>query len=154
MIESKYDIYRPQFAYLSEEPIKYGELYYTGSRYFEYIKTNFNTSPRNDALQRAEYIGQVTTQINMAEVLQTSATETNSSLGEMAGHGLGVHQGGQDHTYYCQEHGQLIRILTVVPRPQYQQGIPADLMIESKYDIYRPQFAYLSEEPIKYGGIS
>ena len=30
MIESKYDIYRPQFAYLSEEPIKKGELYYTG----------------------------------------------------------------------------------------------------------------------------
>ena len=52
----------------------------TGSRYFEYIKTNFNASPRNDALQRAEYIGQITTQINMAEVLQTSATETNSSL--------------------------------------------------------------------------
>ena len=122
----------------------------TGSRYFEYIKTNFNTSPRNDALQREEYIGQVTTQINMAEVLQTSATETNSSLGEMAGHGLGIHQGGKDHTYYCQEHGQLIGILTVVPRPQYQQGLPADLMIESKYDIYRPQFAYLSEEPIKY----
>lgn len=123
----------------------------TGSRYFEYIKTNFNASPRNDALQRAEYIGQITTQINMAEVLQTSATETNSSLGEMAGHGLGIHQGGKDHTYYCQEHGQLIGILTVVPRPQYQQGLPADLMIESKYDIYRPQFAYLSEEPIKKG---
>ena len=64
---------------------------------------------------------------------------------------LGIHQGGKDHTYYCQEHGQLIGILTVVPRPQYQQGIPADLMIESKYDIYRPQFAYLSEEPIKKG---
>ena len=79
----------------------------TGSRYFEYIKTNFNTSPRNDALQRAEYIGQIQTQINMAEVLQTSATETNSSLGEMAGHGLGIHQGGKDLTYYCQEHGRV-----------------------------------------------
>lgn len=123
----------------------------TGSRYFEYIKTNFNTTPRNDALQRAEYIGQIMTQINMAEVLQTSATETNSALGEMAGHGIGTHQGGQDKTYFCQEHGILIGLLTVVPRPQYQQGVPADLMINSKYEVYRPQFAYLSEEPIRNG---
>lgn len=121
----------------------------TGSRYFEYIKTNFNSSPRNDALQRAEYIGQITTPVQMAEVLQTSATETNSALGEMAGHGLAVNHGGQDKKYYCQEHGMIIGILTVVPRPQYQQGLPADLLINSKYDIYRPQFAYLSEEPIK-----
>lgn len=120
----------------------------TGSRYFEFIKTNFNSTPRNDALQRAEYIGQTKTPVMMGEVLQTSATETNSALGEMAGHGMAIDKGGKNKKYYCQEHGQLIGIITTVPRPQYQQGLPADLLINSKYDIYRPQFAYLSEEPI------
>ena len=107
----------------------------TGSRYFEYIKTNFNSSPRHDVLQRAEYIGQSKVPVEMSEVLQTSATETNSALGEMAGHGLAVTRGEGDKQYYCQEHGIILGIITVTPRPQYQQGLPADLMIESKYDI-------------------
>ena len=119
-----------------------------GTRYPEYLQANFNNKPKDDRLQRAEYIGMKNFPISVNEVLQTSQTTTDSALGQMGGHALGVLGAGQSKQYYAQEHGVLLGLFVVQPRSQYQQKIPRDLLARDKYDWYRPQFAFLSEQAI------
>lgn len=118
-----------------------------GTRYPEYLQANFNTKPKDERLSRPEYIGSKTFPISVNEVLQTSESAT-TPLGSMGGHALGMMKQGGGKQYYCQEHGVLMGIVVIQPKPQYQQGIHRDLLAQDRYDWYRPQFAFLSEQPV------
>lgn len=118
-----------------------------GARYVEFLKAHFPAWPRDDRLQRPEYIGGSKTPIVVSEVLQTSSTDTTSPQGNMAGHGLSA-----DRTfcgsYRVQEHGIILGLLSFLPRTMYQQGIDRQWLCESKYDYYFPEFASLSEQAV------
>ncbi|WNK14048.1 MAG: major capsid protein [Microvirus sp.] len=117
-----------------------------GVRYIEFLQNHFGVAPKDERLQRAEYIGGTRLPIIVSEVLQTSATGT-SPQGNMAGHGLGV---GRDScvNYHVQEHGYIIGIVSVMPRAAYSQGIDRELLRQTRYDFYSPEFAHLSEQAI------
>lgn len=120
-----------------------------GTRYIEFIKANFNASPRDERLQMAEYIGMEEQQIMSNEVF-TTAESTDGKTGQMAGKAMSMRKGvNQTHNYYAQEHGVIIGTITIEPKAQYQQGIPRELMYKDKLEYYRPQFAYLSEQEIR-----
>ena len=59
-----------------------------GVRYTEFLRAHYNESPRDDRLDRPEYIGGSKSPIIISEVLQTSSTDAVTPQGNLAGHGL------------------------------------------------------------------
>ena len=61
----------------------------SGARYTEFLKAHFGVSPRDERLQRPEYIGGSKSPVIISEVLQTSQTDTTPQ-GTLAGHGVSI----------------------------------------------------------------
>lgn len=118
-----------------------------GSRYIETIMGHFHVRSSDARLQRPEYLGGGVTDINIGEVLQTSATDQTSPQGNMAGRGFGVGRSNQC-TYRAEEHGYLFGIMSIIPEPYYFQGIDKDWTRQSRVDYYWPSFANLGEQEI------
>lgn len=119
-----------------------------GVRYTEFLGAHFGVNPRDDRLQRPEYLGGSKNPVIVSEVLQTSSTDTESPQGNLAGHGITV---GSTFCadYFAQEFGLIIGIMSVMPKPAYQQGIDRQWLRQTKYDFYFPEFANLSEQAIE-----
>lgn len=120
----------------------------SGARYTEFLRSHFGVAPRDDRLDRPEYIGGIRQPIVVSEVLQTSKTESGAPQGNLAGHGLmaGRHRVGR---YHVQEYGLIMCLMSVIPRPAYQQGIDRQWLRKTRYDFYHPEFANLSEQAVQ-----
>ena len=121
-----------------------------GSRYVEQLYAHFKVKSSDARLQRAEYLGGQKIPIKMAEVLQTSRSQTTyTPQGTMAGHGIGVGSGKGFHKKYFEEFGQLIVMASILPRTAYQNGVHKKWQKFDKLDNYFPEFAHLGEQDIK-----
>ena len=118
-----------------------------GARYTESLQAHFGVSPRDERLQRPEYIGGSKSPVIVSEVLQTSSTDGTSPQGNMAGHGVSA-SSTFCGKYRATEHGLIIGILSIMPRTMYQQGMDRQWLRRSRYDFYFPEFANLSEQAI------
>lgn len=123
-----------------------------GVRYTEFLKAHFGLAPRDEVLQRPEYIGGTKSEIVVSEVLQTSATSDTSPQGNLAGHGLGA-MSDFICSYTAKEFGYIIGIASWMPKPSYQQGVNKIFSRQTKYDFYFPEFAHLSEQAVTKGEI-
>ncbi len=131
-----------------------------GVRYTEFLKAHFGLAPRDEVLQRPEYLGGTKSSIVVSEVLQTSSTvqpspdgkEKGSPQGNLAGHGLGA-MSDFICSYTAKEFGYIIGIASWMPKPSYQQGVNRMFSRQTKYDFYFPEFAHLSEQAVSKGEI-
>lgn len=118
------------------------------SRYIEFLRAQYGVFPRDDRLQRPEYIGSTRQPFITSEVLQLSSTDATSPQGNMAGHGISA-----DRNYVAKytslEHGLIMGLMTVMPKANYSQGIDRSWLRRSRYDFYHPLFANLSEQGIE-----
>ena len=122
-----------------------------GIRYTEFLKAHFGLAPRDEVLQRPEYIGGTKSSIVVSEVLQTSASvDGQTPQGNLAGHGLGA-MSDFICTYTAKEFGYIIGIASWMPKPSYQQGVNRMFSRQTKYDFYFPEFAHLSEQAVTKG---
>ena len=119
-----------------------------GARYTEFLKAHFGVSPRDDRLQRPEYIGGTKNSVVVSEVLQTSSTDATTPQGNLAGHGLVAGQGFAAK-YHVQEYGLIMGIMSIMPRTAYTQGIDRQWLRRSRFDFYSPEFSNLSEQAIE-----
>lgn len=117
-----------------------------GSRLKEVIYNHFGVVSSDKRLQRAEYIGGSKAPMVISEVLQTSETDETPQA-NMSGHGVSV-AGGRDCAYFCEEHGYVISIMSVMPKPAYQQGIPRHFSKFDRLNYFWPDFAQLGEQEI------
>lgn len=117
-----------------------------GTRYKESILIHFGIRTSDARLQRPEYIGGVRQPMVISEVLQTSET-AESPQANMAGHGISI-GGGNAYKYFTEEHGYIIGITSVMPRPAYMQGVPKHWNKFDRMDFYWPDFAHLGEQQI------
>lgn len=118
----------------------------SGYRYTEFLRSHFGESPRDDRLDRPEYIGGIRRPVMISEVLQTSETDT-SPQGNLAGHGI-IAASDYVAKYHAKEYGLIMCIMSIQPRPAYQQGINRQWLRQTRYDFYHPEFANLSEQGI------
>lgn len=118
-----------------------------GARYTESLQAHFGVSPRDERLQRPEYIGGSKSPVIISEVLQTSSTDATSPQGNMAGHGVSA-SATYCGKYRATEHGLIIGLMSIMPRTMYQQGHDRQWLRRSRYDFYFPEFANLSEQAI------
>jgi hypothetical protein len=125
-----------------------------GTRYIENILTHFGVKSSDKRLQRPEYITGVKSPVVISEIVNTTGQvtqpgEVNEGLpqGTMAGHGISV-SSGRSGSYYCEEHGYIIGIMSVMPKTAYQQGIPKTYLKNDTLDYYWPSFAHIGEQPV------
>ena len=118
-----------------------------GTRYIENILAHFGVRSSDKRLQRPEYITGIKTPVVISEVLNTSGTEGQLPQGNMAGHGVSVTT-GKYGTYFCEEHGYIIGIMSVMPKTAYQQGIPKTYLKNDPLDFFWPSFAHIGEQPV------
>lgn len=123
-----------------------------GVRLKEFLLSHYGVSPRDDRLQRPEYLGGTKQPIIISEVLQTSSTNTTSPQGHMTGHGISV-SGKRAFKYHVKEHGTIMGILSIVPRTAYYQGIERTEIPTNVYDYFFPEFQNLSEQEVKTGEV-
>ena len=118
-----------------------------GTRYIENILVHFGVRSSDKRLQRPEYITGVKTPVVVSEVLNTTGEDGGLPQGNMAGHAVSVGT-GYTGKYTCEEHGYIIGILSVTPKPAYQQGIPKTYLKKDPLDYYWPSFANIGEQPV------
>jgi len=117
-----------------------------GTRYIENILAHFGVKSSDARLQRPEYITGVKSPVVVSEVLQSGQSDTTPQ-GNMAGHGISV-SSGRTGSYYCEEHGYIIGIMSVMPKTAYQQGIPKTFLKNDSLDYFWPSFAHIGEQPV------
>lgn len=119
-----------------------------GGRYFEQILSHFHVSSPDKRLQRPEFLGGGSTPIAISEVLQTSANANDESpLATFAGHGISANRSNQ-FSYFAQEHGFIIGIVSVLPRTAYQQGLRRFFRKFDRFDYAFPEFSHLGEQEL------
>lgn len=121
----------------------------SGSRYIEFVKSDFNVNSSDARLQRPEFMGGNTTPVLITETLQTSQTDT-TPLGEMAGHGISM-GGSFVASKFCEEHGFIIGLTSCMPNTGYQQGMPKIWRKFDKFDYATPLFQHVGEQEIRSG---
>jgi hypothetical protein len=118
-----------------------------GTRYIENILTHFGVRSSDKRLQRPEYITGVKSPVVISEIVNTTGAVDGLPQGNMAGHGMSV-SSGRSGSYYCEEHGYIIGIMSVMPKTAYQQGIPKTYLKNDTLDYYWPSFANIGEQPV------
>lgn len=119
-----------------------------GTRYTEQIRAQFNVISSDARLQRPEYITGVKQPVVISEILNTTGTE-ELPQGNMAGHGIAAIR-GRHGKYFCEEHGYILGILSIMPHTAYQQGIPKHFLKTSdQFEYYWPSFAHIGEQAVQ-----
>ena len=100
---------------------------------------------------RPEYLGGSVQPIVVSEVLQTSPSSSggvDTSLGRLGGHGLSVNS-SHCCDYTASEYGLIMGLMSIMPEPEYQQGLDRQWSRKTKFDYYFPEFQCLSEQEIR-----
>lgn len=118
-----------------------------GSRYTEYLRANFNISPSDGTLQRAQYLGGFKQPIVCTEIAQT-AQDGDNAVGTLRGKGISSGSGGIK-PYVVKEFGVIFGLLTVMPEISYSQGIPREYTYKERFDFFNPSFQNLSEQEVR-----
>lgn len=119
-----------------------------GTRYKEGILAHFGVYLSDERIQRPEYIVGVQTPIVVSEVLNSTGEEGGLPQGNMAGHAVSI-TGGKHGTFFAEEHGYIIGLAMVTPKPAYMSGIPRHFLKFDRYDFAWNTFANLGEQEVK-----
>lgn len=128
----------------------------SGSRYVEQIWGMFGVRSSDARLNRPEYIYGTKNAVQVSDVVNTSGAFDSADpdipaspvQGNLAGYGLSSNQSGQGH-YFCEEHGVIMGIMSVMPQTAYQQGIAKKFQKFDRFDYFWPQFANIGEQGIR-----
>lgn len=124
-------------------------LAYGGSRYGEIIYSFFGTNPGDNRLQRPEFLGMSTIDINTQEVVQTSSNNNTDLFGSTGARSNSIGNAGSVHKAFT-EFG-VIQCLMVIRQKTntYQQGLKPLLDTKTRLDFYWPVFSHISYQPVK-----
>lgn len=117
-----------------------------GSRYVEILLARFGVVSPDFRLQRPEYLGGQTIDINVNPIAQTSSTDTETPQGNLAGFAVGRGKASINHSFV--EHGQLLCFASVRADTSYQQGMNRHWSVRTRYDYYEPLAANLGEQAV------
>lgn len=118
-----------------------------GTRYTEWLQAHYGVSPSDARLDRPEYIGGTSQPMVVSEVLQTSSSDATSPQGNFSGHGLSA-GGNYVGSYRVPEFGLIMGIMSIMPKPGYQDRLDRQWTQTSRYDFFFPEFVHLSEQAI------
>ncbi|QXN75129.1 major capsid protein [Microvirus mar29] len=119
-----------------------------GTRYIEILKSHFGVTSPDSRLQRPEYLGGNRIPININQVIQQSATQTDGTpQGNVAAMSLTTDT-HSDFTHSFTEHGFVIGLMVARYDHTYQQGLERFWSRKDRFDYYWPVFANIGEQAI------
>lgn len=120
-----------------------------GGRYFELLKSHFDTTIRNDVIQRPEYLGGKRIPLNITQVLQTSSSQDANALPlGFTGAFSNTADVSKSVLKSFKEHGIILGVACIRTMQSYSYGIPRHFSRRRMYDFYFPEFANLGEQAI------
>jgi len=121
-----------------------------GTRYTEIIRSHFGVVSPDARLQRPEYLGGKSSQINFMPVPQTTGTGasgTTTAQGNLAA--MATHtDSGSGFVKSFTEHTLLIGLASVRADLNYQQGINRMFSRQTRYDFYWPALSHIGEQAV------
>lgn len=123
-----------------------------GVRYTEFLRAQYGTSPRDERLQRPEFIGGCKSPIIVSNVLQQSNAENNSAsqktlVGTKYGQGMTADVNNLG-SYYASEFGVMMIVAFLRPKTSYMQGINRQWLKNNTFDFFNPLFTALGEQEV------
>lgn len=119
----------------------------SGSRYNEVIKGHFGVDVPDYRVQRPEFLGGGTSELNSYVVPQTSATVN----GQTPQGNISAYSEFAVSTNFVKsftEHGYIMCLISLRTDYTYQNGIEKEWTKTTRYDFYHPVFANLGEQPV------
>lgn len=119
-----------------------------GTRYIEILKSHFGVTSPDSRLQRPEYLGGNRIPININQIVQQSATQSN---GTPQGNPVGLSLTTDTHsefTHSFTEHGFVFGLCVARYDHTYQQGLERFWSRKDRFDYYWPVFANIGEQAI------
>lgn len=118
-----------------------------GTRYPEMILAHFGVQNPDFRMQYPEYIGGASYPMNVAALAQTSATDTGTPLGELAGvASANINGAGFRHSFT--EHAVVLGLISARADLTYQQGTHRMFYRDTRFDYYFPALAHLGEQTV------
>lgn len=118
-----------------------------GTRYIELILNHFGIQSSDKRLQRPEFIGGGTFELDLSVVPQTSSTDVTSPQGTLASYGI-VQGTTKDIIYTAEEHTILLGVVSIRTPYIYQYGMDRNFFRRSRFDFYLPALDNLGEQAI------
>ena len=120
-----------------------------GLKYKDQLAAHFGVNASYAELDMPEFIGGCSNSVDIQQINQTSEGVVDP-LGSYAGQASCV--GGSNNTiqHYCDEHGYIIGIISIVPVPCYSQLLPKHFTKFDTLDYYFPEFGHIGLQPIPY----
>lgn len=121
-----------------------------GTRYTEIIRAHFGVISPDARLQRSEYLGGGTIDVEINTAVNTGASDTAGNvqpLGELGGFGT-FSRNGVGFRQSFTEHGWVIGIASLRADLTYQQGLERMWSRRTRYDFFWPALAHLGEQAV------
>lgn len=118
-----------------------------GTRYIEWIKSQFDVDSPDARLQRSEFLGSTRSLIDVNSVIQTSSTDNTSPQGNITAYGVLSNFQSVVSTSFV-EHSYLLGLCRIRHNPVYQQGLNRLWKRSELLDFYIPAFIGLGEQPV------
>lgn len=116
-------------------------------RYVSWLQARFGVYPQDSRLDRAEYINTNYFNIQTEPVVQTGygdpsggETAQGNITGQATGRGNNL-----SFSYEAKEHGIIMSLLIIKPKPVYEGGLNRMWVRETKWDYPTPEFANLPD---------
>lgn len=119
-----------------------------GTRYKEYLKAHFGVDAANIELQDPELLGGKRMHIGMQQVVQNSSTDEVSPQGNLAAYSLTSDRDFLFRKSFT-EFGTIHLMACIRTIHSYQQGLERKFSKRDKLSYYHPEFANISEQPIR-----
>lgn len=118
-----------------------------GLKYRDQIMSHFGVKVRYDELDMPEFLGGCSAEMEVYKVTQTS-NSGDTPLGSFVGQAQVKKEFGHSITQYCDEHGFIIGIMSIVPVPVYSQLLPKFFVKNTQLDYFFPEFGHIGYQPI------
>lgn len=118
-----------------------------GTRYTEIIRSHFGVTSPDARLQRPEYLGGGSKPISITPVPQTSATDSSTPQGNLAG--MGIFSGTNiGFSKSFTEHCLIIGLVSIRADMNYQQGMNRMWSRRTRWDYYWPALSHIGEQAV------
>lgn len=118
-----------------------------GTRYTEMTKAHFGVVSPDARLQRPEFLGGATFNLNLSAVPQTSATSGSAYQGNLTSYGTIMgHSRNIVHSFT--EHCVVIGLASIRADLTYQQGLDREYSRRNRTDYYLPTLCNLGEQAV------
>lgn len=118
-----------------------------GTRYTEMILAHFGVKSPDARLQRPEFLGGATFDLNLSAVPQTSSTNGTTPQGNLSAYGTIM--GSSRHIVHSfTEHCVVIGLASIRADLTYQQGLDRQYSRRNRTDFYLPTLCNLGEQAV------